>query len=87
MMSTHLGEYAKLAIYMPPNIIPGMHGEKHCASVVNALLGCVVMKRPGIVRSLTAVLAGFVLLLAGWITAHVEPPRSIGRFQRLVRRE
>ena len=39
MMSTHLGEYAKLAIYMPPNIIPGMHGEKHCASVVNALLG------------------------------------------------
>ena len=87
MMSTRLGEYAKLAIYMPPNIIPGMHGEKHCASVVNALLGGVVMERPGIVRRLTAVLAGFVLLLAGWITAHVEPPRSIGRFQRLVRRE
>ncbi len=87
MMSTHLGEYAKLAIYMPPNIIPGMHGEKHYAGVVNALLGCVVMKRPGIVRRLTAVLAGFVLLLAGWVTAHVEPPRSIGRFQRLVRRE
>ena len=87
MMSTHLGEYAKLAIYMPPNIIPGMHGEKYCASVVNALLGGVVMRRPGIVKSLTTVLAGFVLLLAGWITAHVEPPRSIGRFQRLVRRE
>ena len=71
MMSTHLGEYAKLAIYMPPNIIPGMHGERHCASVVNALLGCVVMERPGIVKSLTAVLAGFVVL-AG-CAARVEP--------------
>ena len=71
MMSTHLGEYAKSSTDMPPNIIPGMHGERHCASVVNALLGCVVMERPGIVKSLTAVLAGFVVL-AG-CAARVEP--------------
>ena len=71
MMSTHLGEYAKSSTDMPPNIIPGMHGEKYCASVVNALLGCVVMRRPGIVRRLTAVLAGFVVL-AG-CAARVEP--------------
>ena len=87
MMSTHLGECAKSSIYMPPDLALGMYEKEHCAGVVSALFGGVVMRCPGIVWRGIAVLAGFVLLLAGWITAHVEPPRSIGRFQRLVRRE
>ena len=46
-------------------------------SVLSALSvrcwGAAVMRRPGIVRRLTAVLAGFVVLLAG-CAARVEPP-------------
>ena len=73
MMSTHLGECAKSSIYMPPDLALGMYEKEHCAGVVSALLGGVVVKRPGIVKSLTAVLAGFVVLLAG-CAARVEPP-------------
>ena len=45
---------------------------KYCVGTVNALLGGVVMRRPGIVRRGIAVLAGFVVLLAG-CAARVEP--------------
>ena len=71
MMSTHLGECAKSSIYMPPDLALGMYEKEHCAGVVSALLGGVVVKRPGIVKSLTAVLAGFVVLVG--CAARVEP--------------
>ena len=45
---------------------------KYWVGTVNALLGCVVMRRPGIVRRGIVVLAGFVVLLAG-CAARVEP--------------
>ena len=72
MMSTHLGECAKSSIYMPPDLALGIYEKEHCAGVVSALLGGVVVKRPGIVRRGIAVLAGFVVLLAG-CAARVEP--------------
>ena len=71
MMSTHLGECAKSSIYMPPDLALGIYEKEHCAGVVSALFGAAVMRRPGIVRRLTAVLAGFVVL-AG-CAARVEP--------------
>ena len=71
MMSTHLGECAKSSIYMPPDLALGIYEKEHCAGVVSALFGAAVMRRPGIVKSLTAVLAGFVVL-AG-CAARVEP--------------
>ena len=71
MMSTHLGECAKSSIYMPPDLALGMYEKEHCAGVVSALFGGVIMRRPGIVKSLTAVLAGFVVLVG--CAARVEP--------------
>ena len=73
MMSTHLGECAKSSIYMPPDLALGMYREEHWAGAVSALLGGVVMRCPGIVWRGIAVLAGFVVLLAG-CAVRVEPP-------------
>ena len=72
MMSTHLGECAKSSIYMPPDLALGMYREEHWAGAASALLGGVVMRCPGIVWRGIAVLAGFVLLLAG-CAVRVEP--------------
>ena len=72
MMSTHLGECAKSSIYMPPDLALGMYREEHWAGAVSALLGGVVMRCPGIVWRGIAVLAGFVVLLAG-CAVRVEP--------------
>ena len=71
MMSTHLGECAKSSIYMPPDLALGMYEKEHCAGVVSALFGGVVMRCPGIVWRGIAVLAGFVVLVG--CAARVEP--------------
>ena len=75
MMSTRLGEYVKSSIDTGLDIFlryQGVYGEERFVGTVSALLGAAVMRRPGIVKSLTAVLAGFVVL-AG-CAARVEPP-------------
>ena len=74
MMSTRLGEYVKSSIDTGLDVFlryQGVYEKEHCAGVVSALLGGVVVKRPGIVKSLTAVLAGFVVLVG--CAARVEP--------------
>ena len=74
MMSTRLGEYVKSSIDTGLDVFlryQGVYEKEHCAGVVSALLGGVVVKRPGIVRRLTAVLAGFVVLVG--CAARVEP--------------
>ena len=74
MMSTRLGEYVKSSIDTGLDVFlryQGLYGEECFVGTVSALLGAAVMRRPGIVRRLTAVLAGFVVL-AG-CAARVEP--------------